>query len=154
MKGCHFISKCHAENFICSSVSLPYRQYIVTSGFIFDIVFVMKVQERNIETEILRQISLCRPPSHEHNKQLIILFVNLTSARCCQLIVISCFMLLLVLLAHKKCQRQKLRTQYWNNNKKAKDILRVLYKKYVCVYGFHCLTDVSFLEFEKSLIYM
>ena len=47
MKGCRFLSKCHAENFICSSVSVSYRQYIVISGFIFDIGFVMKVQEGN-----------------------------------------------------------------------------------------------------------
>ena len=56
-EGCRFISKCHAENFICLSVSLSYRQYIVISGFIFEIGFVMKVQECNIEIESLRQIS-------------------------------------------------------------------------------------------------
>ena len=45
VKGCRFISKCHAENFICSSMSVSYRQYIVISDFIFDIGFVMEVQE-------------------------------------------------------------------------------------------------------------
>ena len=45
VKGGRFVSKCHAENFICSSVSVSYRQYIVISDFLFDIGFVMKVQE-------------------------------------------------------------------------------------------------------------
>ena len=53
-EGCGFISKCHAESYICSSVSLSYRQYIVISGFIFEIGFVMKFQECNIEIESLR----------------------------------------------------------------------------------------------------
>ena len=64
---CRFISKCHAEKVICSLVSVSYRQYIVISGFIFDIGFVMKVQECNIEIESLKQISRCRPPTHGHN---------------------------------------------------------------------------------------
>ena len=57
MKGCRSISKCQVENFIRSSVSLSYSQYIVISGFLFDIGFVMKVQECNVEIESLRQIS-------------------------------------------------------------------------------------------------
>ena len=52
-----FYIKCDAENLICSPVSVSYRQYIVISGLIFDIGFVMKVQECNIEIESLRQIS-------------------------------------------------------------------------------------------------
>ena len=42
---------------MCSSVSVSYRQYIVISGFLFDIGFVVNVRECNIEIESLRQIS-------------------------------------------------------------------------------------------------
>ena len=52
-----FYIEVSCENFVCSSVSVSYRQYIVISGFMFDIGFVMKVQECNIEMESLRQIS-------------------------------------------------------------------------------------------------
>ena len=48
-----------AENLICSSVSVSYRQYLVTSGFIFDIGFVTKVQECKFEIELLGQIRWC-----------------------------------------------------------------------------------------------
>ena len=57
VKVCSSMSKCHAENFMCSSVSVSYRQYIVISGFLFDIGFVVNVRECNIEIESLRQIS-------------------------------------------------------------------------------------------------
>ena len=45
----YFILKCHAKNFICLLVSVSYRQHIVIFGFMFDIGFVMKVQECNIK---------------------------------------------------------------------------------------------------------
>ena len=54
VKSCRFISKCHAENFICSSLSVSYRQNIAICSFRFDISIVMKVQECNIEIESLR----------------------------------------------------------------------------------------------------
>ena len=53
----YFILKCHAKNFICLLVSVSYRQHIVIFGFMFDIGFVMKVQECNIEIESFKQIS-------------------------------------------------------------------------------------------------